>query len=179
MKIYFDKRLKDPTYYGQQGFRNGKKVTSKNIMNFGKHSELLKITDDPEAYVREEIRKWNEEYRSGKVEYTLSADFNQRVPHTNDPASSSTWLNIGYFFLQELMKGLRLRDFFHQKTKDRKITFDCYTISRFQNMPHGISLTPTMNSRILITSTSCVLWIYWKKTMTITWHGCSGRVIRS
>ena len=80
MKIYFDKRLKDPTYYGQQGFRNGKKVTSKNIMNFGKHSELLKITDDPEAYVREEIRKWNEEYRSGRVEYTLSADFNQRVP---------------------------------------------------------------------------------------------------
>ena len=131
MKLYFDKRLKDPTYYGQQGFRNGKKVTSKNIIKFGKHSELLKITDDPEAYVREEIRKWNEEYRSGKVEYTLSADFNQRVPHTNDPASSSTWMNIGYFFLQELMKGLRLRDFFHQKTKDRKITFDCYTISRF------------------------------------------------
>ena len=131
MKLYFDKRLKDPTYYGQQGFRNGKKVTSKNIIKFDKHSELLKITDDPEAYVREEIRKWNEEYRSGKVEYTLSADFNQRVPHTNDPASSSTWLNIGYFFLQELMKGLRLRDFFHQKTKDRKITFDCYTISRF------------------------------------------------
>ena len=76
MKLYFDKRLKDPTYYGQQGFRNGKKVTSKNIIKFGKHSELLKITDDPEAYVREEIRKWNEEYRSGKVEYTLSADFN-------------------------------------------------------------------------------------------------------
>ena len=131
MKIYFDKRLKDPTYYGQQGFRNGKKVTSKNIMNFGKHSELLKITDDPEAYVREEIRKWNEEYRSGRVEYTLSADFNQRVPHTDASASSSTWRNIGYFFLQDLMKGLRLKDFFRQKTEGRKITFDCYTISRF------------------------------------------------
>lgn len=131
MKLYFDKRLKDPTYYGQQGFRNGKKVTSKNIINFGKHSELLKITDNPEAYVREEIRKWNEEYRSGRVEYTLSADFNQRVPHTDNPASSSTWLNIGYFFLQNLMGGLRLRDFFRQKTENRKITFDCYTISRF------------------------------------------------
>lgn len=100
-------------------------------MNFGKHSELLKITDDPEAYVREEIRKWNEEYRSGRVEYTLSADFNQRVPHMDAPASSSTWRNIGYFFLQDLMKGLRLKDFFHQKTEGRKITFDCYTISRF------------------------------------------------
>ena len=131
MKLYFDKRLKDPTYYGQQGFRNGKKVTSKNIINFGKHSELLKITDNPEAYVREEIRKWNEEYRSGRVEYTLSADFSQRVPHTDNPASSSTWLNIGYFFLQNLMGGLRLRDFFRQKTENRKITFDCYTISRF------------------------------------------------
>lgn len=131
LKLYFDKRLKDPTYYGQQGFRNGKKVTSKNIINFGKHSELLKITDDPEAYVREEIRKWNEEYRSGKIEYTLSADFNQRVPHTQNAASSSTWLNIGYFFLQNLMKELRLKDFFHQKTEGRKITFDCYTISRF------------------------------------------------
>ena len=117
MKLYFDKRLKDPTYYGQQGFRNGKKVTSKNIINFGKHSELLKITDDPEDYVREEIRKWNEEYRSGKIEYTLSADFNQRVPHTQNAASSSTWLNIGYFFLQNLMKELRLKDFFHQKTE--------------------------------------------------------------
>ena len=131
MKLYFDKRLKDPTYYGQQGFRNGKKVTSKNVKNFGKHSELLKITDDPEAYVREEIRKWNEEYRSGKVSFTLSADFNERVPHTQEAASSSAWLNIGYFFLQDLMKGLNLKDFFREKALDRKVTFDCYTIHRF------------------------------------------------
>ncbi len=46
MKLYFDKRLKDPTYYAQQGIRNGKKTTTKNVRNFGKHSELLKITDD-------------------------------------------------------------------------------------------------------------------------------------
>ena len=131
MKLYFDKRLKDPTYYGQQGFRNGKKVTSKNVKNFGKHSELLKITDDPEAYVREEIRKWNEEYRSGKVSFTLSADFNERVPHTQDAASSSSWLNIGYFFLQDLMKDLKLKEFFREKTRGRKVTFDCYTIHRF------------------------------------------------
>lgn len=131
MKIYFDKRLKDPTYYGQQGFRNGKKVTSKNVKNFGKHSELLKITDDPEAYVREEIRKWNEEYRVGRVSYDITADFNEKVPHSNDPASHSTWMNIGYFFLQDIMKYLRLKDFFSQVCSDRKITFDCYTVSRF------------------------------------------------
>ena len=52
MKLYYDKRLKDPTYYAQQGVRNGKKTTTRNVRNFGKHSELLKITDDPIAYVR-------------------------------------------------------------------------------------------------------------------------------
>ena len=47
MKLYYDKRLSDPTYYVQQGFRNGKKTTTRNIRKIGKHSELLRITDDP------------------------------------------------------------------------------------------------------------------------------------
>lgn len=47
MKLYYDKHSKDPTYYAQQGIRNGKKTTTRNVKNFGKHSELLKITDDP------------------------------------------------------------------------------------------------------------------------------------
>ena len=131
MKLYFDKRLKDPTYYGQQGFRNGKKVSSKNIINFGKHSELLKITDDPETYVREQIRVWNEEYRIGRVEYTVRADFNERVKHTDAAASSCDSPNIGYFFIQKFMAELNLKKFFLDKTDGRKITFDCYTIHRF------------------------------------------------
>ena len=31
MKLYYDKRLKDPTYYAQQGIRNGNKTTTKNV----------------------------------------------------------------------------------------------------------------------------------------------------
>lgn len=131
MKLYYDKRLKDPTYYAQQGIRNGKKTTTKNVKSFGKHSELLKITDDPVAYVRNEIGKMNEEYRVGRVNYSLSADFNEKVKSTDDEASAATWLNIGYFFLQEIMKNLFLKDFFEQKTADTKITYDCFTISRF------------------------------------------------
>ena len=131
MKLYYDKRLKDPTYYGQQGFRNGKKVTSKNVKKFGKHSELLKITDDPLAYVKEEIRKLNEEYRVGRVAFDLTADFNERVKHSDDDISSPTWVNTGYFFLQYIMKDLKLKEFFKQITDGRKITFDSYTVSRF------------------------------------------------
>lgn len=131
MKLYYDKRIKDPTYYAQQGIRNGKKTTTRNVKNFGKHSELLEITDDPETYVREEIRKMNEEYRVGRVAFNLTANFNEKVKHTDDESSSSTWVNIGYFILQDIMKGLNLKEFFSQKTSDRKITYDCFTILRF------------------------------------------------
>lgn len=131
MKLFYNKNSKDPIYYAQLGIRNGKKVTTKNIKRFGKHSELLKITDDPLAYVKEEIRKMNEEYRVGKVEHTISANYNEKVEKTDDEASASTSLNIGYFFLQELMSGLRLKDFFKEKTAGRKMTFDCYTVYRF------------------------------------------------
>lgn len=131
MKLFYNKNSKDPIYYAQQGIRNGKKTTTRNVKNFGKHSELLKITDDPLSYVKEEIRKMNEEYRVGKVNYSFNTDFNERVRHTDDEASSPTWRNIGYFFLQETMKGLSLKDFFDLKTDGRKFEFDSYTISRF------------------------------------------------
>lgn len=131
MKLYYDRRLKDPTYYAQQGIRIGKKTTTKNVKNFGKHSELLKITDDPEAYVREKIKKMNEEYRVGRVSFNITADFNEKVKHTAAEASASTFLNIGYFILQDIMKGLNLKSFFLKSTMDRKITYDSFTISRF------------------------------------------------
>ena len=131
MKLFYDKKAKDPTYYAQQGIRNGKKTTTRNVKNFGKHSELLKITDDPLAYVNEEIRKMNEEYRVGKVKYDYKIDFNERVERTEDEASRSKEVNIGYFYLQEIMQHLELKDFFLSATSDRKIKFDPYTILRF------------------------------------------------
>ena len=131
MKLFYNKNAKDPIYYAQQGIRNGKKTTTRNVKSFGKHSELLKITDDPLAYVKEEIKKMNEEYRIGRIEYDFKADFNERVEHTDDEVSGSKDLNIGYFYLQEIMQHLKLKDFFSEVTAGRKITFDCYTILRF------------------------------------------------
>ncbi len=129
MKLYYDKRLSDPSYYAQQGFRNGKKTTTKNIKNFGKHSELLKITDDPLTYVKQEIEKMNDEYRSGKISFTITADFNEKVEPSNDEVSSSNSLNIGYFFLQHIMRGLNLKEFFKEIADQRKNTCDCYNLT--------------------------------------------------
>lgn len=131
MKLFYDKKAKDPTYYAQQGIRNGKKTTTRNVRNFGKHSELLKITDDPLAYVKKEIERMNEEYRAGRIEYDFKADFNERVESTDDEVSAAKDINIGYFYLQEVMQHLKLKDFFSNVTDGRKIRFDCYTILRF------------------------------------------------
>ena len=61
MKLWYDRNSKDPTYFIQKGYRNGKKTTTKNIARIGKHSELFKITDDPLAYAKEQVAKYNEE----------------------------------------------------------------------------------------------------------------------
>lgn len=131
MKLYYDKRLKDPTYYIQQGFRNGKKTTTKNIKRLGKHSELLLITDDPLVYAKNEVKKMNEEYRSGRSEFIVTMDFNERIPSTDSPCSNSTSLNIGYLYLKDIYAKLNLSDFFKSVSSDRKITYDCNKICQF------------------------------------------------
>ena len=131
MKLYYDKRLKDPTYYIQQGFRNGKKTTTKNIKRLGKHSELLLITDDPLEYAKNEVKKMNEEYRSGRSEFIVTMDFNERIPSTDSPCSNSTSLNIGYLYLKDIYAKLNLSDFFKSVSSDRKITYDCKKICQF------------------------------------------------
>ena len=131
MKLYYDKRLKDPTYYIQQGFRNGKKTTTKNIKRLGKHSELLLITDDPLEYAKNEVKKMNEEYRSGRSEFIVTMDFNERIPSTDSLYSNSTSLNIGYLYLKDIYAKLNLSDFFKSVSSDRKITYDCNKICQF------------------------------------------------
>lgn len=131
MKLYYDKRLKDPTYYIQQGFRNGKKTTTQNIKRLGKHSELLLITDNPLEYAKNEVKKMNEEYRSGRSEFIVTMDFNERIPSTDSPCSNSTSLNIGYLYLKDIYAKLNLSDFFKSVSSDRKITYDCNKICQF------------------------------------------------
>ena len=131
MKLYYDKRLKDPTYYIQQGFRNGKKTTTKNIKRLGKHSELLLITDNPLEYAKNEVKKMNEEYRSGRSEFIVTMDFNERIPSTDSPCSNYTSLNIGYLYLNDIYAKLNMSDFFKSVSSDRKITYDCNKICQF------------------------------------------------
>lgn len=131
MKLYYDKKSKDPTYFIQMGIRNGKKTTTKNVKRIGKHSELLAFTEDPLAYAKEQVALFNQQYKEGKVPVNLQIDFSEKLAFSDRTASQSTLLNVGYFILQAIYHDLRISDFLLSIQENTKATFDSDTINRF------------------------------------------------
>ena len=132
MKIWYDRKSKDPKYFIQQGFRNGKKTSTRNVAVIGKHSELLAMgIEDPLAYAKEKVAEYNREYQEGRVTEQLVLDFNEKLLSSGEQVSSSTLKNIGYFFLQAVYHKLGLAGFFREAAKDSRITFDPDEVNRF------------------------------------------------
>ncbi len=132
MKLNYDKKSKDPTYFIQVGFRNGKKTSTRNVARIGKHSELLAqgITD-PLSYAMQKVAEVNEQQKDGKVSLDLKINFDEKLATSDAAASSSTTLGIGYFFLQAIYHQLELDRFFKDVTKGSKISFDPNDVNRF------------------------------------------------
>lgn len=132
MKLWYDRKSTDPMYFVQLGIRNGKKVTTKNIARIGKHSELLKITDDPLAYAKEQVAKYNEEAKNNdKVDMEVRLDFAEKIKSTDDAVSASTLKNTGYLYLQRLYHQLDVDKFFNAVSKDRKFSFKPDLVNSF------------------------------------------------
>jgi len=131
MKLYYDKKSNDPTYYIQAGFRNGKKTSTRNVAKIGKHSALLAIDPDPLAYAKRQVLKANEAQKNNKVSMNLEIDFNEKLSSTGDIASKSNLLNTGYFILQKIYHDLAVADFFKAVQPNHKATFPCNDINRF------------------------------------------------
>ena len=131
MKLNYDRKSKDPTYFIQTGIRNGSKTTTKNVKRIGKHSELLAITPVPLEYARKQVEEFNREYKEGRIDLSFNVDFNEKLAATVNTASKSTLLNTGYFILQKIYQDLGLKDFFQDIQDNSKMSFECNTINRF------------------------------------------------
>jgi len=132
MKLYYDKKSKDPTYFIQKGVRIGKKTTTKNVLRIGKHSELLKITDDPLTYASLKVQEANElEKKNKTVSVQILIDYSEKLISSGNDFSKSTTLNVGYFFVQSVYRSLKLKEFFKNILAGSKIEFDPDCINRF------------------------------------------------
>lgn len=121
---------KDPTYYGQVGVRIGKKTTTHNEKYFGKHSELLKEHPDPEAYVRAQIAQWNAEHkRRDTADFRINYD--DKIDYVDNEEGESTALNIGYFYIQDILKDLQLKKYMDKNYSDYEFEYNAYDILRF------------------------------------------------
>ena len=55
MKLYYDRKSKDPTYFIQQGYRIGKKTSTRNVKRIGKHSE----SGNTRSYSQSQMTLWH------------------------------------------------------------------------------------------------------------------------
>jgi transposase len=131
MKLNYDKKSNDPTYFIQVGFRNGKKTSTRNVTRIGKHSELLAIDPDPLAYAKRKLLEANEAQKHNKLSMSFEIDFDEKLTATGDIASKSNLLNIGYIVLQKVYHDLAIADFFKAVQTSHKATFSCNDINRF------------------------------------------------
>lgn len=151
MTLWFDRKSKDPTYFIQQGFRNGKKTSTRNVKRIGKHSELLAITDDPLAYAKEQVAKYNEEMKNTKVSMDLSIDFDRKVRASDDVVSASALRNIGYYYLQHIYHDLQVGCFFKDVSNGRKIEFDPNLVNRFLTCARILSPASKLRTHVHLT----------------------------
>ena len=128
MKLVYNKKLKDPSYYIQHSYRIGKSVKTMTVLVIGKHSELLKTYPDPLAYAIELTEKYKKDYLLDKNSSGKGIKLN---PTNGVSVAYSNTLNIGYFYLQDIYSKLNLKEFFNDITKDSKITFNLNDINRF------------------------------------------------
>lgn len=130
MKLYYDRKSKNPTYFIQQGIRNGKKTTTRNVKVIGKHNDLLKITDDPLQYARDMVKAYNDDIKKNKIKIDISIDFDKQLS-SSVRISKSMNVNIGYLYLQMIYHDLKIKDFLDEIVSHTKITYDVNEINRF------------------------------------------------
>lgn len=131
MKLYYDKRAKNPTYFIQQGIRNGKKTTTRNVKVIGKHNDLLKITDNPLEYAKNQVAKFNEEYKANKITMDVNIDFSRKLQSAPYNVAHSKNVNIGYFFIQSIYHDLKIKDFLDNLVSQTRAKYDADLINRF------------------------------------------------
>lgn len=125
MRLSKIKKKNDTFYYVIKSLPGGSTRMHEVI---GKRSELLRITDDPDAYARRRVDEINEALRSDVLLANEEIDFSEPLPESESTSSRATPKNVGWLYLDEIMRGLGIDGFLSSaKGKQR---FDLGLINR-------------------------------------------------
>ena len=134
MRLSISKSKNCTSYYVADSRREGKKIITKLIYKIGTHEQLLKDGHDPEAYAREIVEKFNRESKESIIHIDEKIDTKEKLETIGD-FSKQTYKNVGYLYLQALLKQLKMDEFWAKVQTNSKFNsydiFNALTVSRF------------------------------------------------
>ena len=149
MRLSKIRKKNDTFYYVIESLPGG---STKIYEVIGKHSELLKITDDPLSYARKRVEEINKSLKEDvmifneKIDFTeiirlnnslnranrmierLQSEYDEKIEESNDIASKNTSKNIGWLYLDEIIKKFDLESFFLKHKGKQK--YNLYDINK-------------------------------------------------
>ena len=131
MKLNYSRNSKDPTYTIATTVRKNGKISTIKVATIGKHSELAKICDDPLAYAKKKVEEYNQGLMKQTVTCTAEINLSEKLDDTENAVSRVTYVNTGYFILQQVYQKLEIDSFFLQAAMKKRIDYDCNEINRF------------------------------------------------
>lgn len=126
MRLSTIKKKNDTFYYVIESLPGG---SSRIYEVIGKHSELLKICDDPIQYAKNRVDEINESIQKDIMIFNESIDFSESLTNNDLISSKSLTKNIGWLYLNEIIKSLEIDEFF-KKIKGKQ-KYDLSTMNRY------------------------------------------------
>lgn len=122
-------RSGDYHYYLAKSVRKGNKTTTVNVESLGKHSDLLKIYEDPFESLKllAKEKSLEERLKTGDLEIK----FKQSPLSDNLKTSKTNLKRVGHFYLNEIIDKLNLKTFFNEIKTDLKIEYNPYLVTKF------------------------------------------------
>lgn len=130
MRLYVKKQSNETYYYITKSVRNGSKVNTVCVKNLGKHSDLLKIHENPNDYAQKVLEKMKLDEKEEK-EMFISKISTAELESYKKRVSSNLSYNVGHLYLNKLYDKLNLDDFFKDITSKSNIEYDVNDIFRF------------------------------------------------
>ncbi len=113
MRISIKKSSNKIFYYGLESYRDENNIVRTfTAKKFGSHDDLLKEHPDPKKWVLEQINILNNEKKAMVETFEKKIDYTIQLDNSNLDYSKSLLKNIGWLYLKQIYKELKIDEFF-------------------------------------------------------------------